>query len=147
MAASKHLGIRDAVAARYAGLLPEARILENRDYPLGNGVVSQIHVYRLQSVPERSLVGAAAPIDWTTDIRIVIKARRDGNNGITAEAVADDLACSCYAALMADQRLGGLCQLMDPGPFQWDQEEGDSPVAVVVFDVRIVHRTESHVIT
>ncbi|HEX2545657.1 MAG TPA: hypothetical protein VHL79_12300, partial [Ramlibacter sp.] len=123
------------------------RVYENRDYPLGETVVSQIQVYRLQSEPERILVGTYAPIDWTTELRIVIKARKETATGFSAEAIADDIACSCFAALFANQTLGGLCQLMDPGPITWDQDEADSGVCVASLDLRVVHRTESNVIT
>jgi hypothetical protein len=147
MATSKHLGIRDAVAALYAAAtaLAGGRISENRDVPLPDGIASQINVYRIQSQPERELVGATAPIDWTTVVRTVIKARKSG--GSSAEAVADDIACSCYARLMADQALGGLVQDMRPGPFVWDQDEAESNVVQVVFDIEVVHRTEFNAIT
>ena len=147
MSTSKHLGIRDAVAALYAAstALAGGRIYENRDYPLQQGVASHIQVYRLQSTPERSLIGPTAPIDWTTDIRTVIKARKDGSS--SAEAIADDIACACYARVMADQTLGGLCQLLDPSQFVWTQDEADSNVVMAVWDIRVVHRTDNNLIT
>jgi hypothetical protein len=144
MAASKHLGIRDAVAALFVGLAG-GRVHENRDLALPVDVASQIQVFRVQSVPERVMVGSTAPVDWTTDIRVLVKARSSG--ATSAEAAADDIACSVYAALMADQTLGGRCQLMDPGAFAWDQEEVDTSVVAVSFDIRLTHRTESHSIT
>lgn len=146
MATSKHLGLRDAVAALFAAApaLANGNIQENRDQPLDERSASQISVYRVQSIPERELLGSLAPIDWTTDIRVVIKAR--SMDGTSAEAAADDIACSVYSRLMADQGLGGLCNLMDPGPFQWDQDEADVHVVVVVFDVRLQHRTEANTV-
>lgn len=147
MAASKHLGLRDAVAALYATgtALAGGRIDENRDIALQQGEASRIAVYRIQSMPGRLLVGATAPIDWTTDIRTVIKARKDG--ATSAEAVADDIACGCFARVMAAQTLGGLCDLLDPGAFQWDQDEADSNVVQVTWDIRVMHRTESNSIS
>lgn len=147
MAASKHLGLRDAVHALYAAAtaLASGRILENRDVPLPADVASQIQVYRIQSQPERNLIGVTAPIDWVTIIRTVIKARKSG--GSSAEAIADDIACSCFARLMADQTLGGLADELRPGPFVWDQDEAESNVVQAVFDVEVVHRTEFNAIT
>jgi hypothetical protein len=144
MAASKHLGIRDAVAALYqaATALAGGRIYENRDYPLQQGVESHIQVYRVQSVPERTLLAATAPVDWTTQIRTVIKARKSAS--ASAEAIADDLAVSCYSRVMAAQTLGGLAGLLDPGPFEWDQDEADTSVVQVSWDITVQHRTESN---
>lgn len=147
MATSQHLGIRDAVAALFTAgtALAGGRVYENRELPLANEVASQIQVFRVQSEPERTLVGEAAPIDWTTEVRVVIKARRAGDT--SAELVADDIACGCYARVMADQQLGGLADEVEPGAFVWDQDEADSTVVAVTWDIRVRHRTESNVIT
>lgn len=141
---TRHLGIRDAVAAQLTGLAG-GRVYENRDQPMTPAIASQILVYRLQSVPERILIGPTAPVDWVTDIRIVIQGR---SNGVSSgESIADSVAGGVYAALMANQTLGGLCQLLDPGPLMWDQDEADTAVHVATLDVRITHRTENNVIT
>lgn len=147
MSASKHLGLRDAVAALFLASTPLAggRVLENRNAPLLDGIASQIHVTRVQSLPEKILIGALAPVDWTTEVRVLIKARRSGTT--SAEVVADDIACDCFARLFADQTLGGRCDLMDPGPFVWDEAEEDSNVVVVAMTVTLTHRTEGNVIT
>lgn len=146
MAASKHLGIRDAVAALYMAGTPLAGgyIEENRDKPLPDGRVAQIHVYRVISRPERTNVSAHAPIDWWTDIRTVVKARKTGLS--TAEAVADDIACECFARVMADQTLGGLVGQIEPGDLGWDQDELDSSVVLVTWNIRVWHRTEFNTI-
>lgn len=145
MAASKHLGIRDAVAAAYAGLLDPARILANRDHGMPEGVAAQIHVHRTQSVPESAPVMTGAPLDWVTDIRTLVKARKDG--ATSAEDVADDLAGQCFARVMADQTLGGLCFQIESGPFVWDQDEQDTAVAVATWDIRVWHRTNGNTVT
>jgi hypothetical protein len=147
MAASKHLGFRDAIAALYAAGTPLAggRIDENRDFALPVGEASRIGVYRLQSVPERTLIGAAAPIDWVTDIRTVIKARKDV--ATSAETVADAIACDVYARVMADQTLGGLCDQIEPGIFAWDQDDADTNVVTVTWDCQVRHRTLNNTVS
>lgn len=141
-----HLGIRDAVAALYQAptALAGGRIYANRDYALAVDVATQINVHRVQSVPERTLLGVAAPIDWTTEIRTAITARKSG--ATSAEAAADAIAVACYARVMADQTLGGLCDQLDPGPFSWEQDEADSTVVVITWDIRVLHRTSNNVI-
>lgn len=147
MAASKHLGIRDAVAALYQAstALAGGRIDENRELSLSPEEASRVSVYRVDSAPLRELVGSTAPIDWLTQIRTVVKARKSG--ATSAEAVADDIACACYARVMAAQTLGGLAQELDPGPITWDQQEGESNVAVITWDITVRHRTDSNTIT
>lgn len=137
MTTSAQLSIRDAVATLFTGLAQAVH--ENRDHPLAERAASQIGVYRTLSTPERILLGVGAPIDWTTDVRVVIKART--MDGTSAETTADGIACDCYAALMADQTLGGLAQLTELGPIVWDQDEADHQVVVAVMDFRFVHRT------
>lgn len=144
MATSKHLAIRDAVAALLAPLAV-GRVHENRDYPLGEGVASQIHVYRLRSEPLRTNLSQIAPVDWTTDIRVLIKARTQ--DGMPAEETADELSCAVFAAVMGAQTLGGLADQIEPGPLGWEQEEGDHQVAAVTWDFSVLHRTQSNVIT
>lgn len=147
MTAAAHLGIRDAVAALYAAApaLADERIYGNREYALAVGVSSQIHVHRVQSVPSRELLGIVAPIDWTTEIRTVITARKDRET--SAEAAADAIAVACFARVMVDQTLGGLCFLVDPGPFAWEQDEADANVVQVSWDIQVVHRTQNNVIS
>lgn len=141
-----HLGIRDAVAALYqaAPALAGGRIYANRDYALAVDVPSQINVHRVQSVPERILIGAAAPIDWVTEVRTVISARKSG--AVTAENAADAIAVDAFARVMAAQTLSGLCDQIDPGAFTWEQDEADSNVVLVTWDMRVMHRTVNNVI-
>lgn len=143
MAASKHLGIRDTAAALLAGLVPADRILENRELPLPSGVESQIHVFRVISLPQRGVV-MGAPIDWSTQVRIVVKARKGVSS---AEVIADGLSVSCYERLLADQTLGGLAMDLQPGALAWDQDAVDPAVAQVTLDVIYVHRTTQHLIS
>jgi hypothetical protein len=137
--ASLHLGIRDAVAALYqAGTaLADGRIFENREFALATGVPSHLQVFRVDSDPQRVLLGGTAPIDWITTVRTVIKARADA--GVSAEVAADAIAVQAYARVMADQTLGGLAEQLEPGKFEWDQDEADTDVSKVTWDVHVRH--------
>lgn len=146
MATTRHLAVRDALAAAYQANPPlSPRILENRKMSLPEGLASQIQVYRVDSRPDLELIHSSAPIDWTTTLRTVIKARKSG--ATTAEAVADDLMAACYARVMADQTLGGTVMELSTGDFSWDQDEGDTTVAIVTWDLTVLHRTQNNVIT
>jgi hypothetical protein len=144
---TKHLGIRDAVAALYAAGTPlaDGRIIENRDLTLPDGVASQIQIYRIESTPDRPILGSSAPVDWTTEIETVVKARKSG--ATSAEVVAENIVAACYARVMADQTLGGLCWLIDPGPIAWDQDEAATNVVVARWRFAVRHTTENNVIT
>lgn len=140
MSAGKHMAIRNAVAAAY-GAAPalSPRILENRYLALPDGVTSQIQVYCVESLPDRPFVSTASPIDWTTQLRTVIKTRKDG--ATSADDLADTILQGCFARLMADQSLVGLCQQLDPGPITWEADELDSNVVMVSWITNATHRT------
>lgn len=143
---TKHLAVRDALAAAYqAAPALSTRILENRQLTLPEGVPSQIQVYRVDSNPDLQLIHSTAPIDWATTLRTVIKARKSG--GSSAEAVGDDLMAQCFARVMADQSLGGTVEELTTGAFTWDQDEADTTVAVVTWDVTVIHRTANNILT
>lgn len=139
MTTSLHLGIRDAAAALLsaAPAIAPGGVLENRELPLPAGVESQVHVFRVVSRPVRGAV-QGAPIDWSTQVRIVVKARKGAQS---AELIADGIATEVYARLMADEFLGGLSDGADPGDFAWDQDEVDPHVALVTWDIVYQHRT------
>jgi hypothetical protein len=146
MAITKHLTIRDTVAALYdaAPALAGGRIYENRNLPLPDGAESQIQVYRIESEPDRPLLGSHAPVHWSTEIEIVVKARK---GAATAEVVADEIMADCYARVMADQTLGGQIAVVEPGSITWDQDEAATTVAVARWRFRVWHTTENNVIT
>lgn len=140
MATSAHLDIRAAVAALFlAAPALATRVTENRDLSLPEGVQVQIDVYRLRTRPERPYMGTDSPVDWTTDLRIVVKGR--------SEAVVDDVMCSCYARVMADQDLGGLASGLEPGDMLWGQEELETNVVRATWDIVVQHQTRNNVIT
>lgn len=143
MATSKHLAIRAAVAALFAAAtaLAGGRIFQNRDYTLASGVASQIHVNRVDSDPDGEIL-TGAPVDWVTQIEVVIKTRKSG--ATEAEDVADEIWTDAYARLMADQSLGGLVGLLTQGAVSFDQDEADTDVAVITWRFSVTHRTANN---
>ena len=146
MAISKHLAIRVAVAALFAApvALAGGRIFQNRDYTLPEGVASQLHVNRAESTPE-AIVLTGAPVDWQTELVVVIKARKAA--GIDAEDVADEIWTAAFARLMADQTLGGTVSLLTPGVAVFDEDEADTDVARLSWRFAVTHRTDSNIIS
>lgn len=135
MAASQHLGIRDAVAALVTGLA--AGTGENDPAPVATDQASRVNVKRVRSTPSQPTT--SHPIDWDTELQIEIIAR--------VEAVADDLACSCFAAVMADESLGGLATGLQPGGFDWDEDQAETTVHRVTWNLNVFHVTQNNVIT
>lgn len=136
MAASKHLGIRDAVAALLAGLAG-GRVRENQGRPMATDHASQIEVTRARSTPTQPTT--SHPIDWVTELDIEILARDEG--------VADDLSCSVFEAVMSNQQLGGLAEYIEAGAFEWDQERAENTVHRVTWRISVTHQTQNNVIT
>ena len=143
---TKHLGIRDAVKSAYTGsaavtaLVASTYITGNRDDELASDVAADIRVLRTRSeANDPSLLHASAPIDWLTQVRTLIRARSEAN--------ADAIAAACYAALMADPSLGGRAAYLVPEAFEWDEDQAEKAVCTVAFDIRVVHRTDSNIVT
>lgn len=139
MSDSSHLAIREAVAAalqRTPAICD--RIDEQRDLTLPAGVAASVSVFRDTS---RAAPGAilGAPVDWTTRIRVLVKARTTAAG--PAEANADALALTAYARVMADPSLGGVADDLVPEDLTWDQDDADSGVALALLNFRITHRT------
>jgi hypothetical protein len=158
MARTKHRAIRAAVAALLraggtsispaptlsAPALKKGLVFENRVYRLAEGVISQIHVNYTGSDPDRVAI-KGAPIDWTTSIELLIRARREGDT--SAEDVADEAWADVYARLMADQTLGGLAAYLDPGSMQVIDDQGEVDVCQLLWNVQYRHDTANNSIT
>ena len=144
MPTSQHLAVRDAVAALLQGDpgLANVRVFENRDYRLPAEQAVGIWVFRETSEPARGAINGA-PIDWTTRLRVVVKAR-SVPQAATAEVAADTVATTAYAAVMANQQLGGLSSDLEAGPLTWFQEETETNVAVCEMEFTVHHRTSSN---
>ena len=139
MSGSTHLAIREALAEALRRDPPVCdRIDEQRDLTLPSGVTASISVFRDTS---RAAPGAilGAPFDWTTRMRVLVKARATSTG--TAEANADALALVAYARVMADPSLGGVADDLVPEDLTWDQDDADTGVALALLNFRITHRT------
>jgi hypothetical protein len=143
MAQSQQAAIRAAVAAlMHAGTpLCGGRIHENRAFQLPQGAAAQLHVNYRQSDPERIAFGGN-PIDWTTEIELVIKTRAVG--GVTAEDAADAIWVDAFARLMADQSLGGLVSDLQPGTAAAEDDQADTGTCRLTWSFTVQHRTEQN---
>lgn len=119
-------------------------LFEDRNYPLADAVTSQIHVDYGQSTPEVVAI-TGAPVDWSTDIEITIKARRDGPT--SAKVLADSILVDVYARVMGDQSLGGRVALLQPGAVSLNRDELDTDVCSLTWTFSVQHRTANNVIT
>lgn len=145
MATSQHLAVRDAVASllQAAPALAGGRVFENRDYKLATDAASGVWVYRDDSTPARGPM-MFSPIDWTTRVRVVIKARTSG--GVSAETAADTLATEAYARVMGAPQLGGLASDLEAGQMLWQQDEIETSVAVCELEFFVQHRTTNNLL-
>jgi len=146
MSKSKHQAIVTAIAALFivAPALANGRVFEGRSYALPIGSASQIQVFIEDSTPEAEII-TGAPVDWTTQITVLIKARRSASE--SAEVVADAVWVDAYARVMADQALGGLVMLLTLGDITRDRDEADTDVAAITWRFAVTHRTDSNVIS
>lgn len=147
MASSKQFALRAAVVA----LLSQApavavNVFGNRDFALAEGLASQANVNVFDSNPAVDELMTGAPIDWTTTIQILIKARR-AVDGTEASDVCDGIWCDVYARIFADASIGGLSQLTTPGGMAVDTDEADSSVAQITWTFTVVHRTANNALT
>lgn len=147
MTASKHYALTAAVVAALTAspALAGGNVMQNRTYPLATGVASQIHVNLATSDPQTPLSITGAPVDWITEVELVIKARAAG--AAEAEAIADGIWTAVYARICADQSLGGRVQDFQPGPAYFDSDEADTSVAKVTWRFKVQHRTTSNTIS
>jgi hypothetical protein len=148
MSSSKHVQIRACAAALIAAIEspPDGGVLQNRDFALATGVTSQIHVnFRGTDPLADDPVFTGAPRDWATDLELVIIARKDGS--VEASDVADALWVDAYAAVMADQTLGGLAWEIDPGRVDVEDGEADTSLCRLTCLLKVKHRTANNVLT
>lgn len=148
MPQSKHLQTRDAVAAAIAAARPalDGGVHTNRNFLLATGVMAQVHVNLAGSDPQGDdPVITGAPRDWSTDLEVVILTRKD--NGVEAADAADAIWVDAYAAVMADQSLGGLAWELVPGRVDVESEEADTSVCRLTWNLAVHHRTTNNVLT
>lgn len=147
MATSKQLQIRGAIAAVQvaAAVLPAARIHQNRAFALANGVDSQLHVNFRRSLPEKPVMFANHPIDWDSEFELTVLARKTAS--VEASDVADAVWAAAFAAVMADQTLGGLVDYVEPGEAVVEDAEGDTSLCRLTWTFTVRHRTANNTIT
>ncbi len=131
------------VAALLAGpALAGGRVSEEADFDqLPQGVDQAVSVAMLNSEPRAILLGASAPIDWRTTVRVLCFARVDtaGAAGRASRA----LHAAVYARLMADQSLGGLVSQIEPPTLASNTELIGTRMGVLSADYVIHHRSSS----
>lgn len=141
MSNSKHLGVRNAIAALFAAETPiAAKITKGRRIPMADQDSEQVFVYLDTSVPTRADLGGQ-PDDWATRVRVEIPAR--GKAGVPAEDRADALLVAAHGRVMAEPSLGGLCLDCYPVGIAWSGDEAETTVAVaqIVFEAK--HRVSA----
>jgi hypothetical protein len=146
-ATSQQLQIRGAIAAALvaAAVLSALRIHENRAFALATGVDSQLHVNFRRSLPEQPVMFADHPIDWDSDFELTVVARKTAS--VEASDVADAVWAAAFAALMADQTLGGLVEYLQPGECSVEDAEGDTSLCRLTWTFTARHRTANNTIT
>lgn len=142
---TKHVQVYDAVVAALQSAPPLAggRIKTMRDtnraMPLE--VISQIRVSLNQALPE-PLIGGAAPVDWSTRIRIECLARDVLQPSVTfALDAVSDLAALVQSRVLSDSALQALVSQVLPAPMQWTDDEADTALVACHCIFTLVHRT------
>jgi hypothetical protein len=143
MSNTQHQAIVEAVAALLttAPSLAGGYVFEGRDLALGSDVPSQIHVFLNDSNPDGEIL-TGAPMDWSSEISIVIRARKAGSD--SAEKVADALLFDAWSRVMADQSLSGLVMQLTAGPVTRDRDPADPDVAAFTWTFTVAHRTTNN---
>lgn len=144
MAQSKHMQLRDAVAAAIASVAG-GRVYRNRAFTLAKSASSQVHVNLRDADLEQPTMYAGHPRDWLTDVQVVVLARRDGS--AEADDVVDALWVEIYGLVMADASLGGLADDLQPGPMRITEDQADTSVARLEWLVTARHRTGNNSIS
>jgi hypothetical protein len=145
MAQSKQVQLRSAVAAMLATLTVDGGIHENREFTLGTDHASQVHVNLRSTDPTAPVMYANHPLDWKTELEIVVLARKAG--AIEAADVADALWAQIFALVMADQSIGGRADFLEPGVAEIDDDQADTSLCRLTWSVSAQHRTASNTIT
>lgn len=133
--------LAEAALLTAAPALAGGRVVEGRELALASDVASQINVFLNDSRPDAEIVITGAPVDWSSDVAIVIRTRKDLASGDSAETVADALLFDVWSRVMADQSLGGLVQSLAPGDITRDRDSVDPDVAAFTWNFTVTHRS------
>lgn len=145
--ASQQLQLRAAIAAALvaAEVLAENRIHEDRAFQQAIDVDKQLHVTFRESEPAEEVLYEGHPIDWLSVFELTVLTRRAG--GVEASDAADSVWAAAFAALMADQSLGGLADYLQPGPVSVEHAEADTSLCRLTWSFTLRHRTANNVLT
>jgi hypothetical protein len=108
-------------------------------------VSSQAHINVAASSPSSEVLYTGAPVGWSTDFELVIRARKAA--GVEAADAVDAIWTDSYARVMADQSFGGLAQYVAPGVMTVATDEGETSLAQLTWRFTVLHQTNSNVIT
>lgn len=146
MANSAHIAIRNAIASLFvAEEVAGGRIHKNRDLSLTNGLDSQLHVNFASSDPDGEVIYTNHPRDWATLIEVTVLTRKA--EGIEAADRADAIWTECYGLVMADPSLGGLVEDLVCGGVTVTDDEGDTSVCVLRWQINVMHRTANNTVS
>lgn len=141
MAASLHIGIRNAILALFTGAtMAGGNVQKGRAWAMAEQDNQLVKVYLDTSIPERAEL-QGQPDDWKTRIRCEFHAR--GSDTVPAEDAADALAVQGYALVMADPSLAGLCMDCYAVGIAWATDEAETSIAVAQIVFEAHHRTSA----
>ncbi|MFH0351034.1 MAG: hypothetical protein ACHBMF_03745 [Chromatiales bacterium] len=63
------------------------------------------------------------------------------SRGDVPDSTADETIVDAHAKLMADQRLGGLCEYIEEQGTEWQMASGDLDIAVALIGYEVEYRT------
>lgn len=81
------------------------------------------------------------PIAWDTMLRIDC-ASRYGVDSLKPHQDVSLMAGSVFAALIADESLGGAADAILPGPVEWDYGDPEKQIAICVLRFTVMHQTD-----
>lgn len=140
----------DSIVAAIIALLQAAPALDSiaiGDDPSfeeqGQGADAAIRVTLMDSLPQNRAYGV---VTWSSTVRVACMARDDRPDA-TLGRLSSQLAAAAYAALMADQTLGGLAKGIDEPRLQPDLTYLGTRVGVLYLDFPVKHETQNRVLT
>lgn len=144
MSTTSQLLVYDALVAalNVAPALAGGNIKTMRDTNRAMDVeqASQIRVFLDQSLPT-ALIGGAAPVDWSTRIRINCLARDVlGASPLKAFDAVSTLAASVQQRVLESAALSSLLEQVQPAPMQWAEDEFDTALGACQCLFTLVHR-------
>lgn len=144
MSTTSQAQIHDAVLAALTATpaLCGGRVLSMRSTrrAMQQELSSQIRVVLESSVPA-ALIGAQAPVDWNTRVRVECLARDTlGASPVSAFDAATLLCAQVQQRVLEDAALQAMVIEVLPAPMQWVEDEADTALANCFCLFELVHR-------